>query len=327
MSCILVMGGAGFIGGHVMMALRAAGHDAVAFDNFSNSHKDQLLGAPFIEGDITNPEDVERAFAQGPFDAVFHFAALIDAGLSVRQPDIFHHVNTGGVAHLLAAMKHHDVRRLIFSSTAAVYGNPQYVPIDEHHPVAPINPYGESKANAEKLIATAHAEWDLDYVVLRYFNAAGSDPQGRIGERHDPETHLIPLAIDATLERRAPLSLFGDDYDTPDGTCIRDYVHVCDLADAHMAALNTLMAEQGPLTVNLGTGNGFSVREVIDAVSDVMGAPVPHTMAPRRPGDPAVLVCSNERAKDVLNWSPAYTDLKDIIRHAADFRRKQDPAV
>lgn len=323
MSKILITGGAGFIGAHTAQALFQQGHNIIIFDNLSNGFKEQTLGLPLIVGDLCNKDDIQNAFElHRDIDAVIHFAGLIEAGRSVQEPEIFHNVNVGGTRNLLEAMQSANVTKLVFSSTAAVYGTPTMDLITEDHPLEPINPYGETKKQCEELIHNAHHNWGLKPAILRYFNAAGSDPEARIGERHDPETHLIPLVIDAILGKCPPLQIFGDDYDTPDGTCVRDYIHVCDLADAHVKALRKLDDTQTPIICNLGTGKGFSVKDVITSAENILSATVPHTRAPRRAGDPPKLVCSNEKARELLGWNPQYPDLADMIKHCYAFRQK-----
>ncbi len=322
MAKILITGGAGFIGSHTIMALQASGHTLLAFDDLSSGHEAQCLGVPLLRGDVRREAEIANALAQHSFDAVIHFAALIEAGRSVLEPDLFHDVNVCGTRTLLAAMRQAGVKKIIFSSTAAVYGVPQHPLMREDHPLEPVNPYGATKLACERMLAAAHAEWGLDYVVLRYFNAAGSDPDGKIGERHDPETHLIPLTIDAALGRRAMLQIYGNDYDTPDGTCIRDYVHVCDLANAHALALDYLDREGMALICNLGMGRGDSVLDIIGAVERVTGLTVPRQIAARRAGDPPRLVCAPDLAKAKLGWQPLYPQLEDMVAHCFAFRRR-----
>lgn len=321
MSNILVTGGAGFIGGHTALLLREAGHSVIIFDDLSNGHIEQTCGAFFIKGDIRSSKELDLAFREREIDCVIHFAALIEAGRSVQEPELFYDVNVNGTFALLSAMKKAKINHLVFSSTAAVYGNPQQDFITEGHILAPINPYGETKQVCETMLKDAHRKWGLRYAALRYFNASGSDPQGRIGERHNPETHLIPLALDAALGKRPPLKIFGNDYDTPDGTCIRDYVHVCDLATAHIRAIDYIEQHETPLTVNLGTGSGHSVMEVISTVEKISGFTVPYEIAPRRTGDPTRLVCSSDKAKKELGWTSFYPDLETMIKHCFLYRK------
>ncbi len=319
---ILVIGGAGYIGSHVLKALRQAGIEHLAFDNLSKGHQAALAGSPLYQGDIRSPEDLDGVFKSNTIDAVMHFAAYIEVGESVSNPGKYYENNLMGVLNLVQKMNKHGIAKLVFSSTAAVYGEPQYGPIDEDHPTAPTSPYGETKLAVERLLHWFEIAHGLRSVRLRYFNAPGSDADGVLGEDHDPETHLIPRAILAQLGMVDALKLFGTDYDTPDGTCIRDYVHVEDLAQAHILALRHLMAGGESRVYNLGNGQGFSVREVIDTIEQVSGKPVPCVEAPRRAGDPARLVASSDRIRGDLGWTPQYHDLTTIVRHAYDWRLK-----
>jgi len=285
-------------------------------DNLSTGHRNFVRWGDLIEADLRDRASLDRAFSAHRFDAVMHFCARSLVGESVADPYAYYASNVGGTLNLLEAMRAHGVDRLVFSSTAAVFGQPQADRIDEDHPQRPINPYGASKLMVERILADAATAYGLRSVSLRYFNAAGAAPDGTIGEAHDPETHLIPNAIKAALGAGPALTLFGDDYPTPDGTCIRDYVHVDDLAQAHQLALAHMDAHAGAHTFNLGNGQGFSVREVIAAVERVSGRPVPHSVAPRRPGDPSILVASSERARAVLGWTPEYTTLDPILATA-----------
>jgi UDP-arabinose 4-epimerase len=310
---ILVTGGAGFIGCFAVRALRAAGHRVVVFDDLSEGHAEAVGDAPLHLGDLKNPEDLRAAFASGPFDAVFHFAASCLVAESVADPAKYRANNVTGTANLLDAMRAASVRRLVFSSTAAVYGDPVRTPIDESHPRAPVNPYGATKAEAEDLVASEAARHGLRHVTFRYFNAAGADPAADLGEDHRPETHLVPLAVRAALGAGPPLSVFGADYPTPDGTAIRDYVHVRDIARAHVMGLDRLLAGGESLVANLGTGRGASVREVLHEVAAATGRPVPARDAPRRAGDPAVLVADGALAERTLGFRPAES-LGGIVR-------------
>jgi UDP-glucose 4-epimerase len=276
-----------------------------------------------IEGDLLDPASLERAFAGRRFDAVMHFCARWLVGESIAQPYDYYANNVSGTLNLLQAMRAHDVQRLVFSSTAAVFGQPVSARIDEDHPKAPINPYGASKLMVERILADAAQAHGLRSVALRYFNAAGASPDGDIGESHQPETHLIPNVLRAALGSGPALKVFGDDYPTPDGTCVRDYVHVDDLAQAHQLALAYLDDNPGAHAFNLGNGQGFSVREVIAAAQAVSGQEISYTVEPRRPGDPSVLVASSEKARRVLGWSPAYTTLEPIIASAWQWHRAQ----
>jgi UDP-glucose 4-epimerase len=331
---IMVTGGAGYIGGTVAALLVQNGHNALIFDNLSHGRRDLLpAGAEFVEGDIADRAALERIFIAAkengqPFDGVLHFAALIEAGDSMKWPEAFFRNNTASTLSLLEAMLAHGPRRLVFSSTAAVYGEPESVPITEDARLNPTNAYGESKLLVEHMLEWMQRIHGLRSAALRYFNVAGA-PEGpdgvTRGESHDPETHLIPLVLDVALGRRASIRIFGDDYPTPDGTCIRDYIHVADLADAHLLALDALESERAAkqrLILNLGNGQGFSVREVIESARRVTGRDIPAEVHPRRPGDPAKLVASSEKAIRELGWKPKYTHLDDIIRTAWIWHQK-----
>jgi UDP-glucose 4-epimerase len=331
---IMVTGGAGYIGGTVAALLVQNGHNALIFDNLSHGRRDLLpAGAEFVEGDIADRAALERIFIAAkengqPFDGVLHFAALIEAGDSMKWPEAFFRNNTASTLSLLEAMLAHGPRRLVFSSTAAVYGEPESVPITEDARLNPTNAYGESKLLVEHMLEWMQRIHGLRSAALRYFNVAGA-PEGpdgvTRGESHDPETHLIPLVLDVALGRRASIRIFGDDYPTPDGTCIRDYIHVADLADAHLLALDALESERAAkhrLILNLGNGQGFSVREVIESARRVTGRAIPAEVHPRRPGDPAKLVASSEKAIRELGWKPKYTHLDDIIRTAWIWHQK-----
>ncbi len=313
---ILATGAAGYIGSHYVLAERARGNDVVVLDNLVYGHREAVLDAPLIVGDIGDRALLDQVFASHPIKVVVHFSAYAYVGESVTDPGKYFRNNVASTLTLLEAMRDHGVQSLVFSSTCATYGNPVYVPIDEQHPQNPINPYGESKRVCERMMdafATAHG---LRYVALRYFNAAGADPQGRIGESHDPETHLIPLVLQVAAGRRESVSIFGTDYDTPDGTCIRDYIHILDLADAHSLALDYLASGGSPLALNLGTETGSSVREVIHACERVTGRSVRAVEAPRRAGDPPRLVASAQRAREVLGWRPRFQSLEQILETA-----------
>jgi len=319
---VLVVGGAGYIGSHMVKMLLGAGHTVITLDNLSSGHRDAVLGGSFVEGDLADTECLNRVFEQHKPEAVMHFASYIQVGESVRKPDIYYRNNVTNTLNLLDAMLKFDVKKFIFSSTAAVFGEPDYVPIDEAHPNRPLNPYGRSKWMIEQVLADYDKAFDLRSVCLRYFNAAGADPEGQLGERHDPETHLIPLILQAASGRRDNIQVFGRDYDTPDGTCIRDYIHIVDLCSAHLAALEYL--NQGGVSdrFNLGNGSGFSVQEVIDAVQNVSGKQVTVLNGPRREGDPARLVADAKRARSILAWQPTYTALDTIVSHAWQWELK-----
>jgi len=319
---ILVVGGAGYIGSHMVKMLLGKGHEVITLDNLSSGHRDAVLGGTFVEGDLADPACLTHIFEQYQPEAVMHFASYIQVGESVRKPDIYYRNNVTNTLNLLDAMLKYDVKKFIFSSTAAVFGEPDYVPIDESHPNRPLNPYGRSKWMIEQVLADYDKAFDLRSVCLRYFNAAGADPEGQLGERHDPETHLIPLILQAASRRRENIHVFGRDYDTPDGTCIRDYIHIVDLCSAHLAALDYLCQDGQSDRFNLGNGAGFSVQQVIDAVQKVSGAEVTVINGPRREGDPARLVADSKRARLTLNWEPKFTDLETIVAHAWKWEQK-----
>jgi UDP-glucose 4-epimerase len=311
---VLVTGGAGYIGGTVALRLLSTGHNALIYDNFCHSNRDMVpFGATLIEGDVADRERLERTFRDQKVDGVMHFAALIEAGESMKHPEWYFRNNTASTLSLLEAMLATGVEKLVFSSTAAVYGEPKSTPIEEDAILTPTNAYGESKLLVEHMLTWMNRIHGLRYASLRYFNVAGA-VEGR-GEAHEPESHLIPLILDVALGRRANIKVFGKDYPTPDGTCIRDYVHVGDLADAHLLALEAL-AGRSRLIYNIGNGQGFSVRQVIESVRRVTGHPIPVVEEPRRPGDPAVLVASSKRIMDELRWEPRHNSLDDIVRSA-----------
>jgi UDP-glucose-4-epimerase GalE len=321
MSSILVTGGAGYIGSHMVLALRRAGYRTIVFDNLSEGHRAAVHGEELIDGDLSDKGTVRAAIRRHRPQAIFHFAASCQVGESVVNPHKYYLNNVAGTMNLLEAALEVGVPRFIFSSTAALYGEPEETPITEAHPLKPINPYGWSKLMGEQMLADASRAYGLRYVAFRYFNAAGADPTAGLGEDHRPESHLIPNAILAALDGEHEMVIHGNDYPTRDGSCIRDYVHVLDLADAHLRGLEYLENEGESISVNLGTANGTSVLEVVAAVQENTGLPVPHRIAERRPGDPAILVASNQRAKDVLGWEPK-RDLGQIIRDAYDFLKR-----
>ena len=308
-------GGAGYVGSHAAKALRAAGYGVVVFDNLVAGHREALRFGEFVEGDVTDVAVVTGTIRQYRISAVMHFAAFLDVGASVRDPIGYYRNNVGGALSVLEAMAATAVRRFVFSSTCATYGEPLTTPILETHPQNPINSYGETKLAVERALPHFERAYGIHAIALRYFNAAGADPDGEIGEDHEPEIHLIPRAIDAATGGRR-LEVFGDDYQTSDGTCVRDYVHVSDLADAHVGALGVLAGGGRPAAYNLGTGKGHSVLEVLTAIERVTGRPIPRTVAARRPGDPAVLVASSEHARAALGWTPRLTNLDSIVRTA-----------
>lgn len=312
---VLVVGGAGYIGSHMVKRLGQLGCQVTTLDDLSSGHRDAVLNGEFVLGSIADADLLDRLLGRG-FDAVMHFASFIQVGESVQQPAKYYQNNVVNTLSLLEAMRAHGVQKFIFSSTAATFGEPQYTPIDERHPQQPINPYGRSKRMIEDVLADYDAAYGLKSICLRYFNAAGADPEGKLGERHEPETHLIPLVLQAASGRRPHISVFGRDYDTPDGTCIRDYVHIADLCEAHWLALQSLMHGGPSQAYNLGNGNGFSVQEVIDTAEMVTGRKIAVVNAPRREGDPARLVADATLARKQLGWQPHYADLATIIEHA-----------
>ena len=321
---VLVTGGAGYIGSHTCKALAAADYLPVAFDNLSNGHREAVQWGPLVLGDVRDAGAVSDCIAQYEVSAVIHFAGLIEVGLSNQTPEVFWDHNLNGVASVLAAMRTGGVDRIVFSSTAAVYGQPDQADapdrLFEGLPLQPINPYGDSKLAAERLIAACARAYGLTGVALRYFNASGADPEGMIGEAHDPESHLIPLAIEAALGFGPPLTVFGADFPNPDGSCVRDYIHVSDLAQAHVLALG-LERENEPFTaMNLGVGSGHSVLEVIAAVDHATGRKTPYRIGPRRAGDPSRLVADPGRARELLGWSARFTDIDEIVRTAVEWR-------
>jgi UDP-glucose 4-epimerase len=315
----LVTGGAGYVGSHLVAALVERGDTVVVLDNLRIGHRAAVLpGARLVVADLADTDVVDALLADGPWDAVFHFAAVSQVGESMRLPFLYLIDNGANGMRLIEACVRHGVPRFVLSSTAALYGTPATVPIPEDAPLHPESPYGDSKWFLERALHWAERVHGLRYASLRYFNAAGADPAGRFGEDHRPETHLIPLVIDAALGRRPELDVYGSDYATPDGTCLRDYVHVTDLADAHMLAFDRL--DSGSIAVNLGNGSGHSVLQVIQSVERVSGRKVPYRMCPRRPGDPAALVASSDRAQRELGWHPRLADLDGIVRTALVWR-------
>ncbi len=313
---ILVVGGAGYIGSHMVKMLLEAGHDVVTLDNLSTGFRDAVPGGTFIEGDLGDRPLLDRLFAEHRFDAVMHFAAHIQVGESVENPGKYYHNNVANTLCLLNAMVRRGTGNFIFSSTAAIFGEPEYVPVDEEHPKAPINPYGRSKWMVEQMLNDFGRAHDLRSVCLRYFNAAGADPEGRLGWRYPGVTNLIPVVMQAASGVRPEIGVFGRDYDTPDGTGVRDYIHVVDLCQAHLLALQWLWAGRPRAVFNLGNGRGFSVQQVIDTARAVTGREIPVRDGPRRAGDPATLVADAARAHDALGWRPRYAELATIVEHA-----------
>jgi UDP-glucose 4-epimerase len=316
---VLVTGGAGYIGSHAVKALRAAGARVVVYDNLSAGHRPAVRDADLVEGDIHDGDRLREAIRRHGVNAVMHFAAWLSVGDSVKDPSGYYHNNVLGALSVLDAMVAEHVPLFVFSSTAAVFGDPEETPIAETHPTRPINPYGDTKLAVERALPHYERAYGLRSIALRYFNAAGADPDGELGEDHTPEQHLIPRAIDAALGRDT-FQVFGDDYDTPDGTCLRDYVHVTDLAAAHLLALDALRAGAASTRYNLGNGRPTSVRDVLDAIRRVSGREVPFTMGPRRPGDPAELYASSARIKHDLGWRPAFEEIDTIVETAWRWR-------
>ncbi|HWS77956.1 MAG TPA: UDP-glucose 4-epimerase GalE [Thermomonas sp.] len=319
---ILVVGGAGYIGSHMVKLLRRSGFRAVVADDLSSGRREAVPGAELQVGDIGDAGFVDALLATVQPAAVMHFASFIQVGESVADPAKYYRNNVTATQTLLDGMRAHRIARFIFSSTAAIFGDPAYVPIDEAHPKQPINPYGRSKWFVEQLLEDYDRAYGLKSVCLRYFNAAGADPDGELGECHEPETHLLPLILQVASGRRPHIGVYGEDYATPDGTCVRDYIHVSDLCDAHLLALRQLLAGGGSARYNLGNGNGYSVREVIDAARRVTGHPIPMVAGPRREGDPPVLVADARAAREALGWQPRFGDLDTIVAHAWAWERR-----
>ena len=319
-STILVVGGAGYIGSHVCKAIAAKGMRPVCFDNLCSGHRELVRWGPLMVGDLADRDILSTVFATHPVDAVMHFAAYAYVGESVRNPARYYANNVANTLNLLDCMRDAGVRDIVFSSTCATYGNPLTIPIDEDHPQAPINPYGWSKLMVEQILKDYSHAYGLHHASLRYFNAAGADPDAETGEWHDPETHLIPLVLDVALGRCADIAVFGDDYPTPDGTCIRDYIHIADLVSAHILALGALESKD-KMIYNVGSGNGFSVREVIETARKVTGHAIPTVESPRRPGDSARLVASPTRIMSELGWKPTHTNMQEILSSAWEWHK------
>jgi len=320
---ILVIGGAGYIGSHMVLDLLRADYPVITLDNLSRGHRELVAGGDFVQGDLGDPAVLDRVFSQYPVKAVMHFAAWSLVGESVEKPLAYYRNNVADTITLLEALQRYGIRHFIFSSTAAVYGEPQKTPITEAHPCSPANPYGATKLAVERLLADVSATSDLTCSVLRYFNAAGADAGGAIGERHQPETHLIPLVLQVATGERDAIRIFGEDYPTPDGTCLRDYIHVSDLTRAHLLALESLLNGGGNSIYNLGNSSGYSVRQVIEAAREITGHPIPIRAAERRAGDPAVLIADSSRIRNELGWKPRYERLDDIIRTAWNWHRRE----
>lgn len=319
---ILVTGGAGYIGSHACKALAQAGYTPVAYDNLVYGHRWAAKWGPLEVGDIADQDRLAEVIRTYRPEAVMHFSAYTYVGESVEKPAKYYRNNVAGTLTLLEAMRDHGIGRFVFSSSCAVYGQPQKLPISEDHPQDPVSPYGASKQMVERLLRDFDSAYGIRSVSLRYFNAAGADPDGEIGESHDPETHLIPLILEAALGQRTHVSIYGNNYQTPDGTCIRDYIHVTDLADAHIRALDYLQVHNDSKLINLGLGQGYSVKEVIRTAESVTGRRIPVVITDRRPGDPPALIAAAGRATQLLGWEPGYSSLETIIRTAWDWHKK-----
>jgi len=313
---ILVVGGAGYIGSHMTDYLQREGYNPIVLDDLSSGHRDAVLHAEFVEGNILDSQLLDKLFSTYQIHAVMHFASFIQVGESVQHPAKYYQNNVSGTLNLLTAMLKHRVNKFIFSSTAAVYGEPKYTPIDEKHPILPINPYGHSKQMVEQMLEDFSRSYDFNYATLRYFNAAGADPAGKLHERHEPETHLIPLVLQVAAGKREAITLYGQDYPTIDGSCIRDYIHVIDLCSAHLLAMQQLETGVKSCAYNLGTGHGYSVLQLIDTASRVTQKNIPIIYGERRAGDSAILIADPTAAMQELNWQPQYSDLETIIKHA-----------
>ena len=323
---ILVTGGAGYIGSHAVLTLQNAGYKVIVLDNLVYGHQDlveTVLQAELIIGDTCDRALLQQIFSQYKIDAVMHFAAYAYVGESVTKPAKYYHNNVVGTLTLLEAMLEAGVNNLVFSSTCATYGVPDSVPIKEEQPQNPINPYGATKLMVERMLQDFDRAYDFRSVCLRYFNAAGADPEARLGEDHDPETHLIPLVLQTALGHRESISIFGTDYDTPDGSCVRDYIHILDIAQAHILALEYLLQDGKTDVFNLGNGNGFSVKQVIETARKVTRKEIKVQTSDRRPGDPPILVGSGAKARNILGWQPKYPNLEDIIAHAWQWHQKR----
>lgn len=316
---ILVVGGAGYIGSHLNKEMSKRGYSTVIFDNLSCGHKESVKWGIFEKGDLSNIEDIRNVFKKYSVKAVMHFAAFTYVGESVTNPQKYYMNNVVNTLNLLKVMLEFNVKYLIFSSSCATYGNPIKLPLDEEHPQNPVSPYGKSKLMIEQILKDYDIAYGLKYVSLRYFNAAGCDPEGELGELHEPETHLIPIVLEVASDKRECIKIFGNDYDTPDGTCIRDYIHVNDLANAHILALTYLLKTTNSNVFNLGNGNGFSVKEIIDTARRVTGKEIKTYIDKRREGDPPILIGNYNKAKEILEWEPIHSDINNIISTAWNF--------
>lgn len=320
---ILVTGGAGYIGSHCVLGLMKNGFECVVLDNLSEGHKKAVKCPDFIQGDLANLNDIQKVFDKHKIDAVVHFAAYAYVGESVQNPQKYYYNNVVNTLNLLKIMLENNVKNIVFSSTCATYGNPQYMPIDEKHPQNPINPYGYTKLVIENILKDYNKAYKLNYIILRYFNASGADESTQIGESHNIETHLIPLVLKVATGEKQDIKIFGNDYDTPDGTCIRDYIHVNDLSLAHRLAIEKLLKEKISGIYNLGTGRGYSVKEVIGACEKITGQKIAQIITQRREGDPPILYASNDKAKKELGWSFEYTNINDIIKTAWQWEKNK----
>jgi UDP-glucose 4-epimerase len=323
MKTVLVVGGAGYIGSHVVRDLADNGYGVIVFDNLSEGHSEAVKECELVQADTNDGAALDSVFEKNHIDTVFHFSAFAYVGESMHNPEKYYKNNVSATINLLSAMLRHDVKKFIFSSSCATYGNPVYVPIDEKHPQNPINPYGATKLMVERILVDYAHAYNFRYATLRYFNAAGAWPDGSMGESHRIETHLIPLVLKTLTGEKEKIQIFGTDYDTHDGTCIRDYIHVCDLATAHRCAMEYIDGSKESLCVNLGTGKGVSVKEIIAACENITGLKVPVVFAPRRPGDPSILIAENKLAHKKLNFTPKYTDIQELIRTAWIWERNR----
>lgn len=318
---IMVTGGAGYIGSHTVLELIEKNEDVIIVDNLEKGYKKAIMGGKLIVGDLRDRDFLSNVFRQNHIEAVIHFAAFIEVGESVKNPLKYYNNNVLLTLNLLSAMQEASVKKIVFSSTAAVYGEPENTPILETDITNPTNPYGETKLAVEKALKWADKAYGIKYVALRYFNACGAHESGKIGEAHNPETHLIPIVLQAASGKRASISIFGNDYPTPDGTCLRDYVHVSDLAQAHILALNKLRNEEKSATYNLGNGKGFSVKEIIEITKQVTGVPIKEIICDKREGDPAILIASSDKIRQELGWMPKFSNISDIISSAWNWHK------
>lgn len=320
---ILIAGGAGYIGSHQVLYLLENGYNPITYDNLSEGYQEAVLGGTFIEGDLADKNKLKEVFNSYDISAVMHFAAHCYVGESVTNPQKYYYNNVVNTMNLVNTMIEHKINKFIFSSTCATYGAPKFLPLTEEHPQNPINPYGNTKLMVEMFLKDYTKAYDFNSIFLRYFNAAGAEPEGRIGENHDPETHLIPNVIRSALGMGEPLKIFGDDYNTPDGTCVRDYIHILDLAQAHLLALEKLFEGHKTDFFNLGNGNGYSNKQIIETVEKVSGKKVDYSFAPRREGDPDTLVGSSEKAFKTLGWKPKFASIEKIIETAFNWHNNQ----